>query len=173
MSTTRIKQPAAVWVPQTREDVANAIAEIGVNQRERARIQADMNDALAATREGFEAQAKPHADRIKELSDGIKLWCEVNRALLTDGDKRKTHAFDTGEVCWRLRPPSVVVRAVDEVLKSLRALGLTRFIRTREEVNKEAVLLEPEVARQVRGISISQAEDFVIKPWDTQLEEQP
>lgn len=167
----RIKAAAAVGVPQTLEECNRAIAEIGVAQRERDRIQADMNDSLAATREAWEAQAKPFADRIKELTAGVQLYCEAHRAELTQAGKTKTARLAAGEVSWRMRPPSVVVRGVDVVIDALKRLGLGRFVRTKEEVNKEAILAEPEVAKQVKGLTISQGEDFVIKPWDTELEQ--
>lgn len=167
----RIKAEAAIGVPQTVEEVNRAIAEIGVCQRERDRIQADMNDALAAQREAWESQAKPYADRIKELTAGVQAWCEAHRDQLTDHGKTKTARLAAGEVSWRMRPPSVTVRGAELVIEGLRRLGLGRFVRTKEEVNKEAVLAEPEVATQVVGLSISQREDFVVKPWDTELEQ--
>lgn len=167
----RVKAPAMIDVPQTLDEVNRAIAEIGIAQRERDRIQADMNDALAATREGYEAQAAPYAARIKELTAAVQLWCEANRARLTENGKTKTAKLAAGEVSWRMRPPSVVVRGADMVLEALHRLGLHRFIRLKEEVNKEAVLAEPEIADQVKGLAISQVEDFIVKPWDTDLEQ--
>ena len=72
---------------------------------------------------------------------------------------------------WRLRPPSVAVRGVEAVLDQLRRLGLKRFIRQKEEVNKEAILNEPEAVSHVPGISISQGEDFVVTPFEAELAE--
>ena len=83
----------------------------------------------------------------------------------------KFHAFATGEVKWRLRPPSISVRGADAVIATLRKLGLGRFLREKVEIDKEALLKEPDVARQVGGVSLSQKEDFVIVPAETQLEE--
>lgn len=170
-SNARFKAPAATGVPQSLDEVNHAIAQIGIAQRERDRIQADMNDALATRRQAFEAQAQPFADQIKQLTAGVQLWCESHRAELTQNGKTKTAKLASGEISWRTRPPSVSVRGVELVLEALKALGLGRFVRVKEEVNKEAILLEPEVAMQVRGISISQGEDFVVKPWDTDLGE--
>lgn len=167
----RVKAPAMAHVPQTLDEVNRAIAEIGIAQRERDRIAADMNDALAATREGYEAQAAPYAARIKELTAAVQLWCEANRARLTENGKTKTAKLAAGEVSWRMRPPSVVVRGAEAVLEALRSLGLNRFIRVKEEINREAILIEPEVAAQVKGITVTQSEDFIVKPWDTDLEQ--
>ncbi|TAM72336.1 host-nuclease inhibitor protein Gam [bacterium] len=171
-SKTRIKTNAVQHpVPQTREEAVAAIAAIGTNQRERDRIQAAMNDELAAVRERYEAEAKPFADEIGALTKGVHLYCEAHRHELTRDGKVKSHTFASGEVKWRLRPPSVVLRGGDAVLDALKSLKLDRFIRVKEEVNKEAILAEPEAAAGVRGITIRQTEDFVVQPWDTQLEE--
>lgn len=170
-NSVRIKAAAAVGVPQSLDEVNNAIAEIGVAQRERDRIAADMNDSLAATREAWEAQAAPYAARIKELTASVQLYCEAHRDELTQHGKTKTARLAAGEVSWRLRPPSVAVRGVELVIDAFKRLGLNRFVRVKEELNKEAVLAEPEIADQVKGLSVSQGEDFVIKPWDTQLEQ--
>lgn len=167
----RIKATAAVAIPQTREAVTAAIREMGIAQRQFARIEADMNDALAAVREQYEAQAIPLREQITGLQAGVQTWCEANRTDLTLGGKVKTAAFPSGEIQWRLRPPSVAVRGAEAVLDTLARLGLTRFIRTKEEVNKEAILAEPEAVRGVVGISINQGEDFVVTPFETELAE--
>lgn len=169
--SVRIKAAAAVGVPQTLDEVNLAIAQIGIAQRERDRISADMNDSLAATREAWETQAAPHAARIKELTAGVQLYCEAHRDELTQHGKTKTARLAAGEVSWRMRPPSVAVRGLELVIEGLKRLGLDRFVRTKEEINKEAVLAEPEVADQVKGLSVNQGEDFIVKPWDTELEQ--
>jgi phage host-nuclease inhibitor protein Gam len=63
----------------------------------------------------------------------------------------------------------VRVTGAEAVLDVLRKLGLARFIREKEEVNKEAILNEPEAVSHVPGISISQGEDFVVVPFEAEL----
>ncbi|ATE60140.1 host-nuclease inhibitor protein Gam [Thauera sinica] len=135
---------AQIPVPQTRDQVAAHIREIGERQRELARIQSDMNDELAHVKEKWETVAAPHAQRIDALTQGVQIWSEANRDTLTQGGKTKTAAFATGEVSWRIRPPSVRITGAEAVLDALRRLGLDRFIREKSEVNKEAILNEPE-----------------------------
>ena len=169
---TRIKQTAAaVFVPQTREQVAEAIREIGEHQRELARISADMNDALAAVKEEYETTAEPRRRRVESLTQGVQIWCEASRETLTQGGKTKTAVFTSGEICWRTRPPSVRITGVEAVLDVLRRLGLTRFIREKIEINKEAILNEPAEVAHVPGIAISQGEDFVVTPFEAELAE--
>ncbi len=169
---TRIKTPAvSVAVPQNREQAALAIAEIGTMNRELARLTADMNDELARVKERYEQGAEPKRLRIEALTEGIKTWAEANRDVLTQGGKVKTAALTSGEILWRLRPASVRVTGAEAVLDLLRRMGLSRFIRTKEEVNKEAILNEPEAVAAVPGISIQQGEDFVVSPFETELAE--
>lgn len=168
----RIKKAAsAVFVPQNREQVAEAIRELGVLQRELTRIGADMNDELAAVKEDYEIQAEPRRLRVEALTTGVQTWSEANRDAITQAGKVKTAVFTTGEVAWRIRPPSVRITGQDAVLDLLRRFGLKRFIREKEEVNKEAILNEPEAVQNVAGIAISQGEDFVVTPFETELAE--
>ncbi|MBS0463157.1 MAG: host-nuclease inhibitor Gam family protein [Proteobacteria bacterium] len=171
-NASRQKVPAVEhYVCQSRDEANDAIAQIGAAQRQRDVIQTAMNDALAEVRAQCEARAKPFADRIADLTRGVHLWCEANRASLTHDNKVKFHTFATGEVKWRLRPPSISVRGADAVIATLRKLGLGRFLREKVEIDKDALLKEADVARQISGISVVQREDFVVIPSATQLEE--
>lgn len=169
---TRHKTAAApVPVPQSRDQVSAHIREIGDHSRTLQRIAAAMNDELAAVKEHWEAQAQPLSQRIESLTAGIQIWSEANRAALTQGGKVKTATFPAGEVSWRTRPPSVRVTGAEAVLDALRRVGLGRFIRQKEEVNKEAILNEPAAVAHVPGISISQGEDFIVVPFEAELSE--
>lgn len=170
--TTRQKVAAVEhWVPQSRDEVNEAIAELGRAQRERVRIEAAMNDELAVVKGRHDADAKPLGDRIAELTKGVHLWCEANRARITNDGKVKFHAFATGEVKWRLRPPSIAIRGADAVLATMKKLGFDRFVRTKEEIDKEALLKELDVAKGIGGVTVSQREDFVVVPHESQIEE--
>ncbi len=169
---TRIKTEAARYkVPQSHDECVEAIAQIGRLQRERARIEAAMNDDLAAIRQAYEEQAKPLGDEIRQLTDGVQTFCEANRDRLTQGGKVKFARLASGEIKWRMRPPKVSLRGIDNIIEACKRLGLTRFLRVKEEVNKDAMLAEPEVAQGLTGVNISQGEDFVVVPFETELEE--
>lgn len=172
-ANTRIKLQAAEHdVPQSLAEVNEAVAEIGRRQRERDRIQAEMNDNLAAMRAEYEAMARPHAERIAALTHGVAMYCEAHRDVLTNSGKTKTARLASGEVSWRMRPPSVVPRGgLAGVIDTLKRLGLTRFLRIKEELDKDAILADPKAVEGIKGLAISQREDFVIKPDSTELEE--
>ncbi len=165
------KARATPHVPQSRDDCAGDIAKLGELDRELARAQADMNDALGAITASWQPQIDALKERANLLRDGIQIWCEANRAAITEGGKTKTAAFVTGEVSWRKSPPSCSVRNAEGVIKSLKRLGLARFVRTKEEVNKEAVLEEPDAVRGIAGLSVvTGLETFAITPFEQKVE---
>jgi len=172
MAKTRVKQDAAVYpVPQNEMEVRGNIKKIGDHQRQRDRIEADMNDAIIKLKEDYANQAAPHNKAIELYSKGVQTYCEAHREELTNHGKKKSADFGTGDVQWRMRPPSVRIKGVDDVIEALKALKLTRFLRSKLEINKPAILEDQEAVQHIKGISISQVEDFVIKPSETELEE--
>lgn len=169
MTKKRVKADAQD-TPQSREQVQTWIKDLGDTQRELGRTETLMNDELAVITNNYKPHINTLTTKIKALQKGIQTWCEANRVELTDG-KSKTVKLVTGKVSWRQRPPSVSLRKIDAVLESLRTLGLQRFIRNKEEVNKDAMLAEPEIAKTVAGVTIKTgAEDFVIEPFEQRVE---
>lgn len=169
---TKAKRTAiAVAIPQNREAASDALRQIGEAQRTLRRLEADMNDALAAVKERYEASADPTRKQLEALTEGLHTWCEANRDTLTQHGKVKTATLPAGEVAWRTRPPSVRITGADAVIDALRRAGLKRFVRSKDEVNKDAILNEPEAVRGVPGIAISQGEDFIVTPFEAELAE--
>ncbi|MBD9362919.1 host-nuclease inhibitor Gam family protein [Methylomonas fluvii] len=163
------KAPAAGYVCQTKEDTQSTICELGLVQRELTRVETEINDEIAAITDSRKVQIEALKTRIDSLLTGIQTWCEANRAdLCKDGGK--TANLITGEVSWRQRPPSVSIRAVDKVLETLKALKLDRFIRTKEEPNKDAMLAEPKAVSGIAGITIVKGvEDFAVTPFEQEV----
>jgi phage host-nuclease inhibitor protein Gam len=167
---TRLKSQAQIYVPQSRDDAAADIRKIGDLQRQLLRTTTEMNDSIAH----ITAQYQPHLDatgeQLKTLQDGVQGYCEAHRHELTLEGKVKTANLVTGEVQWRQRPPSVRISKSEVVLETLARLGLSRFIRKVEEVNKAAILDEPDAVRGVAGITVvTGVEDFVITPFEQQV----
>jgi phage host-nuclease inhibitor protein Gam len=167
----RVKAPAVtVPVPQSEAEMVEAVAAIGRHQRARQQLASRMTEFIERLKKRYGDAAQPHVNEISILSQGVQIWCEANRAALTDGGKRKTAFLRTGEIRWRMTPCKVNVRGTEAVMALLKAKGLERFIRTTEEIDKEAILKEPAAIDDVAGISIGQHEEFVIVPAETQLE---
>ena len=170
---TRIKTKTLAAVPQSKNDCAESIRLIGDLQRDFERERATMNDAIAAITQQHQPELASLTQRIEALQAGVQAWCEAHRVdLCGEGDKLgKTANLVTGEVSWRQRPPSVSIRGAETVLETLLRMGLGRFVRVKNEPNKEAMLNEPDAVRGIAGINIvSGVEDFIVVPFEANAE---
>lgn len=169
MVTRRLKTPAASSVPQSKTDCAAYIKNLGDVQRDFERQLANMNDAIAIIAKNYQPTLDALQTRATALQTGIQTWCEANRATLCAG-QTKTANLVTGEVSWRQRPPSVGIRGADAVIETLKRMGLGRFVRTKEEINKDAMLTEPAAVRGIAGITLNTGlEDFSITPFSVEV----
>lgn len=169
MSKAQRMSGKALAAATNREDAERMIQQIGEKQREVVRIETEMNDRLNPIKEQYENLAKPINAEIEELWAGVQAWAESNKPNLLDG-KTKTVKLATGDVGWRTSTPAVRITGAKVVLEALKQLGLNRFIRTSEEINKEAILAAPDEVKPVKGIAVTQSELFFIKPFASEIE---
>lgn len=163
----KLKSKAQVYVPQTKEDAAADVKKVGDLMRLLTRKEADMNDKIAAITQDFQPDFEILKEQIEVLQTGVQSYCEAHRDELTNGGKVKSANLTTGEVSWRQNPPSVRISKSDTVIEMLKRLGLGRFVRIKEEINKDAILNEPDEVRGVAGITlITGVEQFVITPFE-------
>lgn len=160
-------------IPQDDTEARSMIREIGDLQRRIARAEHDLNDEIAALQERYGALVEPLRDLIEAKTEGLKMFCEVNRERLTRGGRVKFFRFATGEVSWRNRPAKVSLRKIEDVIGEIKRLKLgSKFLRVKEEVNKEAMLEARELAATISGVTIgSDGEDFIVEPFETELPE--
>ncbi|ECI5744524.1 host-nuclease inhibitor protein Gam [Salmonella enterica subsp. enterica] len=169
-SKSRLKAAAASYTPQSKEQVSVDIKKIGDIQRELTRIETDANDQIAVIMNQNTPKIEALRAELDVLQKGVQTWCEANRSTITKGDS-KTANLITGEVAWRKKPDSVNLKGVEIVIETLKKLKLDRFIRCKEEVNKDAILTDREAVKGVTGISIvSGKETFSITPFEQEIE---
>lgn len=162
---------STVPVPQDDGEAESHMAEIGTRQRQIERIDTEMNEEIAKIRAKHEKKAKGHADRIAALVYGLEIWAATNRKRLTHNEKTKTVTLPSGLIKWRMTPDKVNLRGIDDVvIPALKKAKLDRFIRLKEEVNKEAILADPDAVKDIKGISITKVEEFVVEPHKVELE---
>ncbi|EJZ5492078.1 host-nuclease inhibitor Gam family protein [Salmonella enterica] len=168
---SRLKAAAASYTPQSKEQVSVDIKKIGDIQRELTRIETDANDQIAVIMNQNTPKIEALRAELDVLQKGVQTWCEANRADITKDGKTKTANLITGEVAWRTKPDSVSIKGVELVLETLKKLKLDRFIRRKEEVNKDAVLADKKAVENIKGISIvSGKETFSITPFEQEIE---
>lgn len=169
MSIHKLKSTAqSAAVPQSKADVQRDIKLLGDAQREMVRMETLINDELGKLTKTLAPRIELLRMQITGLQSGVQTWCEAHRLEICG--KGKSANLITGEVSWRQRPPSVTVRNAESVIDQLGQLGLTEFVRTKHEVNKDAILAAPEQVKGVRGITVNTGvEDFVITPFEIDL----
>ena len=173
MAAKKVKmQGANAPVPQDDSEAREALREIGDLNRDMMRLQAEMNDQIAALQQRYGELVAPLQDAATAKIEGLRMFAEANRARLTGGGKVKYCQFSTGKISWRLRPAKVSIRGTETVIEDLQAAGLQRFLREKVEINKEAMLEDRSTAMAIKGVVIgSDGEDFVVEPFETELKE--
>lgn len=161
--------PAKPAVPQTTADAAASMAQLGGAMAEHARLQAELNAAVAKITATFQEKIRPVQEEEDRLFDGLRTWAEANRDDLTK-DGTKTVNLGTGEVGWRVNPEKVSLHGEAKVIEILKAKGLEEFVRTKESVDKALVLKRQDEVKGVKGLSIVQDETFRAKPSNVDME---
>lgn len=159
----KIKVAALSGVPQSKEMAHATLKELGRVLAEQIQKKMLMNSEM----ESIRLHHQPAIDRLgiqaESLRANLQMWCEANRTTLLSNGLKTAKFPGAGEVTWRQRPPSVTVRGVDATVQELHQLGLHQFVRAKEEVNKEAILKNPDAVKGVRGITVvTGVEDFIV-----------
>lgn len=141
------------------------IKAIGDNARKIDKLNAKMNAELAKVAAKYAERITPLQQMNDELETAVKAWCETHKSeLLADGSKSAN--LVTGEVSWRVGKPSVIGSATPELIDRLERFGLHRFIRVKKELDKTAILKEPNAIADIEGVGIKVGDDeIVIKPF--------
>lgn len=163
------KKAPALPVPKSQAEAEALLDLIGELQREIGRIEAEMNDMLARTKEEYAESARPLNEEIEQRFNALHAWAEAHREALCPG-RAKTANLATGQIAWRTTPPACRIVQPEVVIERLKSMGLQEFIRTREEIDKTRILADPERVEGVKGITVTQREEFVAKPFESQIE---
>lgn len=175
--TIKRKQKAVPTSVQSRDEVMAAIKRMGDLSREREQIQADMNNDIANRQEEAAKLINPIDNELANLEAGVMAYCTCHRDALTNGGKVKYADLITGKVAWRNHPPKVVVRGAEMVIALMEQSDkLKQFVRTKKEVNKDAVLNEAAFFAEhpVQGLKIENGKEyFIIEPYNQHLPDAP
>lgn len=178
---------ADVRIPQNRDEAAAMIAEYGAVAIELVRIEAALKETLAKEKKAAEDLAAPFVKKAEDIYKGLHVYCAANRQQLLGNTGIKTVDFGTGTVKWRHNPPKVKITggedSVLEVISQKQADATSRndvetaaaygnFLRVKVEIDREAMLKNPDLARTIAGVSIPKGgEMFEIEPFGAELSE--
>ncbi|MEY9358985.1 phage host-nuclease inhibitor protein Gam [Bradyrhizobium yuanmingense] len=178
---------ADVRIPQNRDEAAEMIAEYGKVAIEIMRIEADLNQALAGAKKTAEDLAAPFLKQAEDIYKGLHTYCAANRQQLLGNSGTKTVDFGTGTVKWRNNPPKVKITggedAVVELISLKKAEAVEKkdlptaasygnFLRVKVEIDRDAMLKNPDLARTIPGVSIPKGREmFEVEPFGAEISE--
>lgn len=158
------------WTPL---EVEAAIANIARLQAELAAIKSEAGAELAKLSERLAAAVVGPEATLNNLVESVLDWADANRAEIC-AEGTKTAKFAAGEISWRFAPAAVKAPSKPEKLKAIvKALlkgRLKRFVRVKLELDKEAILKEPEKIKGIAGLSVKQDELISLKPYQPSTE---
>lgn len=145
----------------------SAIAE---KQSALDKLNADLDKKVLALRAKADKEIEPLKVKINSLTEKLEEFANDNRDELLEDDKKKSVKFASGEIGWRSNKEKLQLKTAASVLKEIKKLGLTKFIVTKEDINKAALIQDREAVKSIKGASIIPAEDnFFCKPLDSSL----
>lgn len=164
-------QTIAAKIPQTREQAEADMRELGAARIQIAEIDNKLKEDSQALIQAAKDAAEPLEAKVKFLVQGLSLYADAHRAELTDGNKTKTGKMLSGHFDWRKLPSKVSLRGVPAIIERIkaeiakaaadddtdRAILFKGFLRVKEEINKDAMLANPKLAKSITGVGINSA----------------
>jgi len=150
---------------QTRLQAESALADVVQLTIDRNREQLLLDEKLAKARAEHEHALSDLNKQIDEKAELLQGWAEGNEA---EFGKLKSLAMQHGTLGWRqsskLKP--LLKWTWDRVLAKLQEVGQRTFIRTKEEVNKDALRDAGLSAEELKdlGVRLVSEDTFFIEP---------
>ena len=147
----------------SREELENVLGRYAAAIIERDAVKAEMESRITEIRAGYEERSAALDKRLDLLFSDIECYLANNPGEIPAG--RKSLELLHGTVGYRTGNPTVrLPRGVDEadICRDLREAGLPDYVRTREEVNREAVLAADDAMRgtlAAHGVKVTQTKD--------------
>lgn len=153
------------------ETHVNTVAAL-VNTRRS--VAASMDEKILTLKKAYEFELAKLDAQIKQGTDDLEAWAIANPA---EFGKAKSIEFLAGRIGFRTGTPKLALLnrqwTWDKVLAAIQKFGF-QFIRTKEEVDKEAILAfasaeadKPRLDTKVLGpigVKVTQGESFFVEP---------
>ena len=164
---------------KNQQELETAVADIGRLQSKRLRLETEAKDKIATVQEKLRDQTALLDPQIEALSQAVKKFADKHQAKLFPEDSR-TAKLTTGELRRRKIKRSVRTRQSPKLIETIlvnnglsKLVGDAReklrraFLRIKLELDKEAILADPEAGTAATGVELEEArERFYICPSD-------
>lgn len=153
------------------DDVNQALATIGDNQRMVESFEAEMQEKIDAAKAEAEVKSRIYIEGTKRLEKQIRNFAEANR---DDMDGKKTKTLNFGAVGFRKSTKITLPKApakVAEIVKQLIARGMSDCVKQAEpKIDKEALRKYPTANIVAVGAGIKVDDVFWYEPNRERLE---
>lgn len=159
------------------EETLRAVAELTLSRNQ---AMLDMDQEITSIRERYEQAIGDANKSLEEKTELVRAWADANPS---EFNGLKSLEFVHGVIGWRTGQPTLKTLSGwtwDRVLEKMKTLSDTSriawdlFIRTKEEINKQAIISERDTigTEELRkaGLRVIQDEAFFIEPKLTELE---
>jgi phage host-nuclease inhibitor protein Gam len=153
----KAKVPAMVISSWQEADAA--LASLAGARQAQARIAAEAERQIAEVTTCATAAAAGHAENEKAILAGLEAFTKAHETELEGRSKRLPH----GVVGLRKATKIALFRTVKFVLDALKAEGLTNCIRTKEEIDKEALDKFSEADLKTFGCRRNETDNFYVE----------
>lgn len=147
-----------------------ALMRIGQIERSLTNLELGMNKTIDRAKESKAAAAEPLLREKKVLERDLEKFCVKNREGFGGA---KSRVLNFGTVRFR-EASKLVIHSVSNTLAGLKSLlgtGAERFIRTREEPDKEALETMPDETLSRIGVTRKKEEKFGYEVDQAKIEE--
>ena len=157
--TTRLRTTTIA----TREDLEATLGRYAAAVIEADALKAELDRKTNELHAGYEERAAALGKRVELLFADIEAYVANNPEEIPAG--RKSLELLHGTVGYRTGNPTVrLPRGTDEtaLCEELRGAGFADFVRTRDELNREAVLAADDPTREslaAHGVKVTQTKD--------------
>lgn len=117
------------------EQADEVLRQIGALDRELELSASATEEGIEKIKQGHKAYCEPRLAKKADLERQLKEFAESRRA---DFATTRTRELHFGEIGFR-RSSSIVIKKIGDTLSALKGLGLVQCIRTKEEIDKEAM----------------------------------
>jgi phage host-nuclease inhibitor protein Gam len=160
------RKKTAIQVPQNETEAAASLSKLGDIERDILEISNKAEEEIARIELETTTALAPLLKQSDDELDSLLAFASSHRdTLLTDGKKSIT--FPTGTIGWRKTPLSVSIKGAEAVIAEIKRRKLAgALIRTKEEIDKQAMLRRENINRAMRipGVTIGSREEFFAKP---------
>lgn len=159
--SSRKKVEIKVPVVETLEQANVMLAEIAERQRGIDLIKAGLNEKIDGLKTQAEAECAPLLQEMEEREQALARFAEAHKESLFNKPKSRELSF--GELGFRSSTSTVLLNRKwnwGMVVEALKQKRLGKYIRTKQEVDKEAVRALSEKKLAAVGLKVKEVDAF-------------